>query len=147
MPSHDRSTARTERGLRQLAPLALAAIALGACGSAHGVRRSDASSSSTATHRVPVVGDTRASILAAIGACKRGVDTAQWLPRESREDLYRTCAGGLNYSIFAEREVGKLACEEVAYAAPSPSAAAKARAFDACYAEVKPWTTVTPKPR
>lgn len=139
MPSYEQSRARaTSRRLRRLLPLVLAPVAFVGCGTSH-VDRGSARPSTKAGRLI--VRDTRASILVAIAACRRGVDTAYWLSPTSKQDLYRTCAGGLILSIGAEGEIGKQVCEEVSYTAPSASI--KAHAFKACYEGVKLTTTVT----
>ncbi len=120
-------------------------MALGGCGGASDARH-DGAPPSTVAERTPSIDEMRATMHTAIVACKRGVDTARWLSESNKEDLYRTCASGVN-NYYDERQAVKLACKEVAYVSPSPSAAAKARAFNECYAEVKPWVTASQKPR
>jgi hypothetical protein len=133
MPPHGHPTAPSERPRRRrVALLALVpALALGACGAA------------SSTHRI-VVHDTHPYIVAAVAACRRGVDTAYWLSPSNKANLDEICEQGFTGGINVARGYAEQACEEVAFTSPAKSSAQKAAAFHKCFAEADVRTTATP---
>jgi hypothetical protein len=91
---------------------------------------------------IPIVHETRADVVAAVAACRAGVDKAHWLSQGSKEDLHRTCDYGLRRGLTEIKRYGQEACKEVVYTSPAKSAAEKARIFATCYAGTKLRTTV-----
>jgi hypothetical protein len=111
-----------------------AGLTLAACG-ASGDRNSPSgasSRSSTVEHR-----ERRQVIIAAVAACRHGVDTASWMSPADKQRLYEVCNYGLHRGLTEIKVYGLQVCREVTFASPAKTAAEKARSFSTCYAETK----------
>jgi uncharacterized protein YceK len=85
----------------------------------------------------PIKQETHADIVAAVEACREGVDLGTWLPRGSKLDLYASCDKGLKRGLTEVRQYGEQVCSEVVFTMPSRTEAEKARVLDTCEAKTK----------
>jgi hypothetical protein len=120
----------------------LVAATLAGCGGAggHGARRTTTSAEKLSP--IPIVHETHADIVAAVAACRAGVETAHWLSPANKEELHQTCNHGLSRGLTEVKQYGREVCTEVAYTSPAKTAAQRTHVFDACYAGTKLRTTV-----
>src|ERR1700704_5635643 len=72
--------------------------------------------------------ETRGDIVAAVAACKQGVDTGSWLPTASKTQLYAICENGLRRGLTEIRQFALEACSEVEFTSPAKDAAERAGA-------------------
>jgi hypothetical protein len=91
---------------------------------------------------IPIVHETHADIVAAVAACRAGVETAHWLSPANKEELHKTCNHGLNRGLTEVKQYGREVCTEVAYTSPAKTRAERSRVFNTCYAGTKLRTTV-----
>jgi hypothetical protein len=133
------------RGHAALAVLLLAGALLPGCGgtgerrTVSHVQRTDVSHEQ---HLTRTAGETRRDIIAAVAACKRGVDLGTWLPKSSKAQLYTSCARGLKRGLTELRVYGLEVCSEVAFTSPAKNSAERARIFASCYAGTKEKTAM-----
>ena len=86
--------------------------------------------------------ETRVDIVAAVAACRHGVDLGTWLPKDSKAQLYASCNQGLRRGLTEIRAFGLEVCNEVAFTAPAKTDAERSRVFTACYAGTKQKTAM-----
>lgn len=146
MPTQASQIARDPRGgYRGHLALVLALLLgvwLPGCGSSMAHHTSAAANPEDKLSSIPIVHETHADIVAAVAACRAGVDTAHWLSQINKEELYSTCNHGLNRGLTEVKQYGREVCSEVVYTSPSKTASERTRVFDACYAGTKLRTTV-----
>jgi hypothetical protein len=116
------------------------------CGESSAHHPEIAASRARATKFKPIVHETHADIVAAVSACRQGVNIAYWLSQANKEDLYATCDKGLRRGLTEVKQWGSEVCSEVSYTSPAKNVAEKARVFSECYAGTKVRTTVAPGP-
>jgi hypothetical protein len=125
--------------------LLLSAPAAG-CGGASKASSANASSASPSSHTQTTTErtahETRQDIVAAVAACRQGVDTGSWLPKASKTQLYASCDQGLRRGLTEIRAFGLEVCNEVAFTSPAKTAAERTRVFAACYAGTKQKTAM-----
>jgi hypothetical protein len=124
-----------------LGPLLVGVLLLG-CGGSNEHHAGGTSSWSGTTSFKPIVQETHEDIVAAVAACRHGVDIANWLSQANKEELHETCNKGLRRGITEVKQYGSEVCAEVSYTSPAKSVAEKARVFSECYAGTKLKTTV-----
>lgn len=81
-------------------------------------------------------------IVAAVAACRHGVDLGTWLPKDSKAQLYAGCDQGLRRGLTEIRAFGLEVCSEVAFTSPAKTDAERSRVFSACYAGTKQKTAM-----
>jgi hypothetical protein len=129
----------THRALCGLAAIVLCLVALAGCGSS---AEHSTATAAKQTQASSTRGETRADIVAAVEACKRGVSMGSWLPPESKRQLYTRCELGLKRGLTEIRAYGLEVCHEVAFTSPAKAEAEHTRVFDSCYAGVKATTAL-----
>jgi len=150
MPDRETEIARERSAKRRghlmlivlIAGVLLAGVLLIGCSGSSGHRSSAASNGTSASRPKPVVYETYADIVAAVTACRQGVDTATWLSDVNKEQLYELCNKGLRRGLTEVKQYGLEACTEVTYTSPAKTAAEKSRVFAACYAGTKEKTAI-----
>ncbi len=120
----------------------IAGVLLLGCGSSDTDHRGSASSEAGTTTFKPIVQETHADIVAAVTACRQGVNVATWLSQANKQELYNTCNKALVRGLTEVIQYGLEVCTEVTYTSPAKSAQEKAHVFSACYAGTKLRTTV-----
>lgn len=136
MPSDKRTSGGTRRlSISRYALLVtLSSSLLVGCGGS-GAHSAGGSSTQPRTTSTRAVGtETPAVIAVAVDACRRGADTAHWLSRASKQQLYTMCERGRNSGIAVIAESAKEVCGEVAFTSPFRSAAKRARVLGECQA-------------
>jgi predicted RecB family endonuclease len=132
------------RARTALTTVLLVVLALAGCGGSSAHHSGSAAAGSGTTTSKPIIHETHADIVAAVAACRGGVNIANWLPQASKEDLYVICNKGLRRGLTEVIQYGEEVCAEVAYTSPAKSAAEKAHVYSECYAGTKLKTTVGP---
>lgn len=116
----------------------LLAVVIPGCGGGSSGSRSDAKADSPSrTISFPIRHETHEDIVAAVEACREGVDLATWLSSTNKAELYDSCNKGLKRGLTEVRQYGEQVCGEVAFTMPSSSAEAKKRVLDRCEAKTK----------
>jgi hypothetical protein len=139
MPTHeiditrDPSARRRSRMAFLLPSLLAALLCVGCAGEKH-----VSTSTQTDTAKIkPIEKETYPDIVAAVTACRNGVNKASWLSPQNKEVLDETCNRGLRRGLTEVKEYALEACHEVSYTSPAKSATERARVLDECYAETK----------
>jgi len=136
----DRVASARRRGrVALLLPSLLTMLLLVGC--AGGAHTGSSSQQTGAAKFKPIEKETYADIVAAVEACRNGVDKASWLSEQNKEALHETCNKGLRRGLTEIRTYGLEVCSEVSYTSPAKTASEKARVLDECYAETKLKTT------
>jgi hypothetical protein len=86
--------------------------------------------------------ETRAVIVAAVNACKGGVDMATWLSKESKAQMYANCENGLRRGLTEIRWYGLEVCSEVAFTSPAKTDAERKQLAARCYQGTKEKTAM-----
>jgi hypothetical protein len=131
------TTANRWRARLNRLPL-LAVVLLTGCGGADPSNGS-ASDAARRTISFPIRRETHEDIVAAVEACREGVDLATWLPKAGKTELHEACDRGLKRGLTEVRQYAEEVCTEVVFTMPSSSQAEKKRVLDACEAKTKPF--------
>lgn len=129
-----------------LVVLLLLSVPAAGCGGASNASSANASHSTSSSHTQTTTErtahETRQDIVAAVAACRQGVDIGTWLPKASRDQLYVSCDQGLQRGLTEIRLYGLEVCKEVSFTSPAKTEAERTRIFTACYAGTKQKTAM-----
>lgn len=115
--------------------LLLVALIVG-CGSS-GKKTGASSDPPHRTITFPIQHETHEDIVAAVEACREGVDLATWLSPTNKAELYDSCNKGLKRGLTEVRQYGEQVCGEIAFTMPASSEAERKRLLDECEAKTK----------
>jgi hypothetical protein len=131
--------------IRGIAAALLLGYALTAAGCGGSGAQPAAGTKTAAKHPSPAAhekNESRAVIVAAVNACKGGVDMATWLSKKSKAQMYANCENGLRRGLTEIRWYGLEVCSEVAFTSPAKTDAERQQLAARCYQGTKEKTAM-----